>query len=179
MNIVLYKPTKTLGTIGMVLLVLSVLPIFAAVLTSYVNWVWVTVGLFAVATVLFIVARTKNERGDLNAARNNLSEINAKYGLNLDVGDAFKLTKEFPDDLADVKGKNAYLANGIAVILARTDGVYTLIRTKDGTEYQRGQSEVVEPKLISDDEAAEHDEYVRSLYEPRESLPVSTDRANG
>lgn len=182
MNIVLYKPTKALNNIGMVLLVASIIPIFIAVLSSYVNWVWVTVGLFVIATGLFLGQRVQNEKGDLEAARNNLNEINTRYGLKLDVGDAFKLTKEFPDDRADVKSKNTYIANGIGVQLARINGSYLLVRTKDGVEYTKGEGKVDEPKLVSDDEAAEHAEYVKGLYEttvePRESIRVPTTDAD-
>lgn len=177
MNIVLYKPTKALNNIGVALLIASIVPIFIAVLSSYVNWVWATVGLFVIATVLFLVQRVQNEKGDLNAARNNLSEINQRYGLKLDVGDAFKLTKEFPDDQTDAKSKNTYVANGIGVQLVRRKGEYILARTGDGEEYVKGQGKTEKPQLVRADEAAEHEEYVKNLYGPRESIPVTSPNA--
>ena len=175
MNIVLYKPNKSLSAIGIVLLCLSLVPIFIAVLTTYVNWVWGTVGLFVVATALFLYQRVKNEQGDLRAARANLKAVNERYGLSLDVGDAYKLTKDFPNDGTDARSKNTYIAHGIGLYLDRTDGEYTLRRSSDGAEYVKGQSKPKSEALIAEEEAAEHADYVKSLYEPRESVTVLTE----
>jgi hypothetical protein len=175
MNIVLYKPNKNLSYIGMALLCLSIAPIFIAVITTYVNWVWGTVGLFVIATALFLYQRVKNEQGDLRAARANLKAINERYGLNLDVGDAFKLTKDFPDDEADVRGKNSYIAHGIGLVLERRNGEYTMRRTGNGEEYVKGEAKEPNVALVSEDEAAEHAEYVKTLYGTRESISVLTD----
>lgn len=175
MNIVLYKPNKSLSAIGIVLLCLSLVPIFIAVLSTYVNWVWGTVGLFVVATALFLYQRVKNEQGDLRAARANLKAVNERYGLSLDVGDAYKLTKDFPNDGTDARSKNTYIAHGIGLYLDRTDGEYTLRRSSDGAEYVKGQSKPKSEALIAEEEAAEHADYVKSLYEPRESVTVLTE----
>lgn len=172
MNIVLYKPNKSLSAIGLALLCLSLVPVFIAVLTTYVNWVWVTVGLFVLATGLFLYQRAKNEQGDLRAARANLKAINERYGLNLDVGDAYKLTKEFPNDGTDARSKNTYIAHGIGLYLDRTDGEYTLRRSSDKAEYVKGQAKPKSEALIAEEEAAEHADYVKSLYETRESVSV-------
>lgn len=174
MNIVLYKPNKSLSAVGLVLLCLSLVPVFIAVLTTYVNWVWGTVGLFVLATGLFLYQRAKNEQGDLRAARANLKAINERYGLNLDVGDAYKLTKEFPNDGTDARSKNTYIAHGIGLYLDRTDGEYTLRRSGDKAEYVKGQAKPKSEALIAEEEAAEHADYVKSLYEPRESVTVPT-----
>lgn len=180
MNIVLYRPNKTLGTVGLVLLCLSLVPIFIAVLTTYVNWVWGTVGLFVLATAAFLYQRARNEQGDLRAARSNLKVLNERYGLSLDVGDAYKLTKNFPDDGTDTRSKNTYVVHDTALYLDRTRGEYTLRRSSDKTEYVKGQAKPKSEALIAEEEAAEHADYVKSLYADRESVivPVQAQREN-
>ncbi len=172
MNIVLYKPNKSLSAVGIVLLILSLVPIFIAVLTTYVNWLWATVGLFVVATVLFLTQRVKNEQGDLRAARANLKAINEKYGLTLDVGDAFKLTKDFPDDNSDTRSKNTYVEHGVGLYLSRVGGEYTMRRSSNDQEYVKGEAKPKSEALIAEEEAAEHADYVKSLYEERESVSI-------
>lgn len=172
MNIVLYKPNKTLGAVGLVLLCLSIVPIFIAVATTYVNWVWGTVALFLIATAVFFWQRIGNEQGDLRAARANAQAINERYGLSLDVGDSYKLTKEFPVDDSDARSKNTYVAHGIGLYLDRKGGEYTMRRSSDREEYVKGQAKP--ESLVSQADAPEHDDYVKSLYTNRESIVVET-----
>lgn len=174
MNIVLYKPNKTLGAVGLVLLCLSIVPIFIAVATTYVNWVWGTVGLFLIATAVFFWQRIGNEQGDLRASRANAEAINERYGLALDVGDSYKLTKEFPTDDSDARSKNSYVAHGIGLYLDRKNGEYTMRRSSDKEEYVKGQAKPKKESLVSQADAPEHDDYVKSLYTDRESIIVET-----
>lgn len=162
MDIRLHKDSKRVGHIALFLMAASLVPMLIMAATGVIWWVWGTIGLFIVATAMFLVERSANERRALHVGRHNAGIVKEKYGVEFTTAEGYRLVKGIVDEERGATGE-VVRYDGSGVRLVRKDGEYTLRNVSGDTEYSK-EAKAQAALDAEAEEQAERDSYAAKLY---------------